>query len=38
MTPLLQLFKMESISDSCYKQHAVIEFLIAVKEAVENIP
>jgi len=32
MTPLLQLFKMESTNDSFYKQHAVIEFLVAVKE------
>ena len=38
VTPLLQLFKMESTSDSCYKQHAVIEFLVAVIETVGNIP
>jgi len=36
MTPLLQLFKTESISDSCYKC-AVIEFHVAVKETVQNI-
>jgi hypothetical protein len=38
MTPLLQLFKMESTHDSCYEQHAVTEFLAAVKETVGNIP
>jgi hypothetical protein len=37
MTPLLQLFKMESTSDSFYKQRAVIELLVAVKEMVQNI-
>jgi len=36
MTPLIQLFKMEPTSD-CYKQRAVIEFLVAVKEMVQNI-
>jgi len=37
MTPVLQLFKMESTSNSHYKQHAVIEFLVTVKETVGNI-
>jgi hypothetical protein len=37
VTPLFQLFKMESTSDSCYKHRAVIEFLVAVKERVQNI-
>ena len=37
MTSLLQLFKMNSTCDSCYKQRAVIEFLVAVKETVGNI-
>jgi hypothetical protein len=37
MTSLLQLFKMESTFDTCYKQRAVIEFLVAVKETVWNI-
>jgi hypothetical protein len=37
MSPLLQLFKMESTSDSRYKQRAVIQFLVAVQEMVENI-
>jgi len=37
MTSLLQLFKMESTCDSCYKQRAVIEFLVAMKETVGNI-
>jgi hypothetical protein len=37
MTPVLQLFKMGSTSDSHYKQHAVIEFLVTVKETVGNM-
>jgi len=37
MTPVLQLFKMESTSNSHYKQHTVIEFLVTVKETVGNI-
>jgi hypothetical protein len=37
MSPLLQLFKMESTSDSRYKQRAVTQFLVAVQEAVGNI-
>jgi len=37
MTHLIQLFKMQPTSDSCYKQHTVIEFLVAVKEMVQNI-
>jgi hypothetical protein len=37
MTPVLQLFKMESTSNSHYRQHAVIEFLVTVKETVGNI-
>ena len=28
---------MESTRENCYKQHAVIEFLVAVKEIVGNI-
>jgi transposase len=28
---------MRSVSDTCYKQRAVIEFLVAEKESVENI-
>jgi hypothetical protein len=37
MTPVLQLFKMESASNSHYKQHAVIEFLVTMKETVGKI-
>jgi hypothetical protein len=37
MTPVLQLFKMEPTSNSHHKQHAVIEFLVTVKETVVNI-
>jgi len=37
MTPLLQPFKTESTSDSCYKHRAVIEFHVAVKQMVQNI-
>jgi len=37
MTPVLQLSKMESTSNSHYKQHAVMEFLVTVKETVGNI-
>jgi hypothetical protein len=37
MTPVLQLFKMEPASDSHYKQHAVKEFLVTVKETVGNM-
>ena len=37
MTSLLQLFKMESTSDSRYKQSAVKEFLVAAKGTVQNI-
>jgi hypothetical protein len=35
--PLLQLFTMESTSDSHYKQCALIEFPVAVTEKVGNI-
>jgi hypothetical protein len=37
MTPVLQLFKMESTSDRCYKQCTEIRYLVAVKETVGNI-
>jgi hypothetical protein len=37
MSPLLQLFKMESTSDSRYKQRAVTQFLVAMEEMVGNI-
>jgi hypothetical protein len=36
MIPVLQLFKIESTSGSYYKQRAVIEFLVTVKETVGN--
>jgi hypothetical protein len=37
MSPLLQLFKMESTSDSRYKQRSVIQFLVSVQEMAGNI-
>ena len=37
MTPLLQLFQKGSTSYSYYNQHAVLVFLVAVKEMMGNI-
>ena len=37
MTSLLQLFKMKATCDRSYRQRAVIEFLVAVKETAGNI-
>ena len=37
MTPLLLLFKMEPTCDSLYKQRAVIEVLVEMKETVGDI-